>query len=101
RHTRCLSDWSSDVCSSDLCSAPSRAVHPGRTERDHLLRTSSRPRTARASTGTSVLAPRTVSYRGDASPPYRTPPVAAYLQHSCRSEERRVGKESRTRVCPY
>src|SRR5947199_1787518 len=26
RHTRCLSDWSSDVCSSDLCSWASRAM---------------------------------------------------------------------------
>src|ERR1039458_3993669 len=26
RHTRCLSDWSSDVCSSDLCNRASAAV---------------------------------------------------------------------------
>src|SRR5262245_51518414 len=25
RHTSCLSDWSSVVCSSDLCAAPSRS----------------------------------------------------------------------------
>src|SRR5262245_62845050 len=31
RHTRCLSDWSSDVCSSDLDEHPAaeRSVHPG------------------------------------------------------------------------
>src|SRR5437899_9461315 len=28
RHTRCLSDWSSDVCSSDLDRAALRAVQP-------------------------------------------------------------------------
>src|ERR1035441_11031001 len=59
RHTRCLSDWSSDVCSSDLAirkSAP-------------RLRTISRPIFAR------------ISVR--------------------RSEERRVGKECRSRWSPY
>src|SRR5205814_6206674 len=29
RHTRCLSDWSSDVCSSDLTCAPSRRTTCG------------------------------------------------------------------------
>src|SRR5262245_62755694 len=28
RHTRCLSDWSSDVCSSDLATASSSRVDP-------------------------------------------------------------------------
>src|SRR5471030_3469694 len=32
RHTRCLSDWSSDVCSSDLCRrAAAPTVRPART----------------------------------------------------------------------
>src|SRR5436853_4616483 len=31
RHTRCLSDWSSDVCSSDLCERPRRQVEPRST----------------------------------------------------------------------
>src|SRR5215212_11421364 len=30
RHTRCLSDWSSDVCSSDLSAAVMRAPRPCR-----------------------------------------------------------------------
>src|SRR5262245_65335940 len=31
RHTRCLSDWSSDVCSSDLENGPQgRCLHPSR-----------------------------------------------------------------------
>src|SRR5215472_8955053 len=29
RHTRCLSDWSSDVCSSDLAKPPGRDAAPG------------------------------------------------------------------------
>src|SRR5438045_8857767 len=28
RHTRCLSDWSSDVCSSDLAGVRGRAIQP-------------------------------------------------------------------------
>src|SRR5437899_2928749 len=43
RHTRCLSDWSSDVCSSDLCSSTSS--------------TTSSP--ARASTGSTRTRPAT------------------------------------------
>src|SRR5262245_64969786 len=34
RHTRCLSDWSSDVCSSDLSAGDGRAAGVGR---DRLL----------------------------------------------------------------
>src|SRR5258705_9165453 len=42
RHTRCLSDWSSDVCSSDLCAvstaaAVSRPVVPRREPRGPVL----------------------------------------------------------------
>src|SRR5205814_5181414 len=33
RHTRCLSDWSSDVCSSDLGLAPLVAIAGGMGER--------------------------------------------------------------------
>src|SRR5262245_64612132 len=34
RHTRCLSDWSSDVCSSDLHRAETRATPRGRPNHD-------------------------------------------------------------------
>src|ERR1039458_8390052 len=38
RHTRCLSDWSSDVCSSDLVSqAAPRRQHAGLARRRQLL----------------------------------------------------------------
>src|SRR5262245_62882970 len=37
RHTRCLSDWSSDVCSSDLALllVPLQVLHPDRRRRGH------------------------------------------------------------------
>src|SRR5205814_3940759 len=41
RHTRCLSDWSSDVCSSDLV-----AHAPARRVRDHAHRIEVLPRRA-------------------------------------------------------
>src|SRR5258705_3932877 len=83
RHTRCLSDWSSDVCSSDLwCAAPCQrmcgrdiavgspvaiavAEYPGRTFVGKVLRTS------------------------------------GAFDAATRSEERRVGKEGRSRWAPY
>src|SRR5262245_65107069 len=69
RHTRCLSDWSSDVCSSDLVVAPLRGEirrgSPPRASRSHFLPAAS-------------LTSRTDSDRS-------------------RSEERRVGKECRSR----
>src|SRR5262249_56261222 len=66
RHTRLVSDWSSDVCSSDLLCA-SQAPPAA---------TSSR-RKVDASTGPSTL------------------------PEPCRSEERRVGKECRSRWAAY
>src|SRR5262245_65966971 len=74
RHTRCLSDWSSDVCSSDLirCMTPSRKVssQPG---------TSSTPKS---------------------SEPPGNPSAASTRLPRRRSEERRVGKEWRSRWSP-
>src|SRR3989339_1760996 len=66
RHTRLVSDWSSDVCSSDL--APEAG-------------SSSTRRRCRRRTGS-----------GRSRPPPRGRP---------RSEERRVGKEGRSRWSPY
>src|SRR5437899_12114088 len=76
RHTRCLSDWSSDVCSSDL-PAPSTAA--GSTRR-------SRRKATRSSDGTS-------GQHVQARPQGEQGPDRAVVQ---RSEERRVGKECRT-----
>src|SRR5262249_60055405 len=93
RHTRLVSDWSSDVCSSDLCRpGPARAPAtkpPGSREREtrrkrsewHVPPLASRDRPP--APGTEVEAPnRDLSPRRPAGP---------------RSEERRVGKEGRSR----
>src|SRR5205814_7489283 len=85
RHTRCLSDWSSDVCSSDLASPPrlpSRSASVNGPPRGRRRRISASPHYTRA----PAWAPRSGS--SPTSP--RAPPRA-------RSEERRVGKEGRTR----
>src|SRR5438045_9565617 len=72
RHTRCLSDWSSDVCSSDLLRAPARAAR--RHFRAHDL------------------------LHGSLCSPHRQ---GHPRRLHCRSEERRVGKECRSRWSPY
>src|SRR5256885_5554115 len=77
RHTRLQGDWSSDVCSSDLAPAagngnPVRIVHHG-------------PGTA----GSGAHAHRRISA------------AAAHYNTGGRSEERRVGKECRSRWSPY
>src|SRR5947199_10588014 len=74
RHTRCLSDWSSDVCSSDLFAAPLGVA----TARCILVQ----PQGAEATRlGASAL-----TRHGSPHP---------------RSEERRVGKECRYRRRTY
>src|SRR5262245_63920660 len=93
RHTRCLSDWSSDVCSSDL-----------------LLRTSGAPVTHRPRGGTPALRSLERRARGlDSTLPgcrvhaSRDPCARGGLEPTgplVRSEERRVGKEERTRWGP-
>src|SRR5262245_64650653 len=42
RHTRCLSDWSSDVCSSDLVDDPGVPAAVTRQEEDELSRLAGR-----------------------------------------------------------
>src|SRR5947199_2790554 len=65
RHTRCLSDWSSDVCSSDLPEKPS------------------------------------AKSRGLFGVPSGGWERLVHCTRSIRSEERRVGKECRSRWSPY
>src|SRR5690349_22094197 len=79
RHTRSLRDWSSDVCSSDL-----HDVERVLGQRRHLRET--------PSGGHRDLAgdQRVVARRG-----------VGVGQHLGRSEERRVGKECRSRWSPY
>src|SRR5262245_62575499 len=88
RHTRCLSDWSSDVCSSDL-----------RTPRDTppmCLAAVGPRRGVRAALGGAIRPGRP---RGTGS--RRGGPEAAVPAAGVRSEERRVGKEGRSRWGPY
>src|SRR5947199_1610470 len=76
RHTRCLSDWSSDVCSSDL-----------EDDACQVLDASSSP------TRTSTTSARCTSSFGPAAP-------ACWPTRS-RSEERRVGKECKSGGSPW
>src|SRR5258705_9417283 len=87
RHTRCLSDWSSDVCSSDL-TTESIPFHergePLIVERSHCL------------CGIDSVVPRK---RGE----FVVEIIGQGLLDGGhdRSEERRVGKECRSRWSPY
>src|SRR5262245_62523984 len=76
RHTRCLSDWSSDVCSSDLSLNSSRPLAPtaGIESRKEKRAAASR-----------LI-------------PAKSAPVMVVPERD-RSEERRVGKERRTGGC--
>src|SRR5205814_2942737 len=83
RHTRCLSDWSSDVCSSDLAMR-ARGVRFGKAlQMTNVLRDVPRDLGA----GRCYLPARDLAALG------LTP---ADLFDAERSEERRVGKECRS-----
>src|SRR2546430_8719038 len=86
RHTRFDCDWSSDVCSSDLLGhEPSYYVLDGRPQSLYGL----------SKCGADLVFNLTESYAGDDTKEMN---VAAYMD---RSEERRVGKECRSRWSPY
>src|SRR5262245_65659220 len=76
RHTRCLSDWSSDVCSSDL-----PALQAGKTNLQEALQSGARSATAglRGRRLRGFLVSAEVA-------------LALVLLIGARSEERRVGK---------
>src|SRR5690606_39545505 len=84
RHTRFSRDWSSDVCSSDLTSAP----HPSQPPASGSSR--------RSSSWFSACGGSTVPKPPRARPVKDTAATRALLLPS-RSEERRVGKECRSR----
>src|SRR5438094_1251110 len=75
RHTRSYGDWSSDVCSSDL--SPARALEKS-------------PRHASTHAAGVVISQDSL-----------TAHVPLYKGSKERSEERRVGKECRSRWAPY
>src|SRR3712207_7399672 len=85
RHTRYWRDWSSDVCSSDLLSSPgppntsAGEIHCSHTPHSPLCR------------GSSSRDPCSLENSRPSLPG----------GHRGRSEERRVGKECRSRWSPY
>src|SRR5256884_4308493 len=87
RHTRCSRDWSSDVCSSDLCYNAGRML-----SRNVLYLLSTAARNKRLSYEQSER--NRGSYAAAVSPGTKQTQLS-------RSEERRVGKECRSRWSPY
>src|SRR3989440_7337504 len=89
RHTRSDRDWSSDVCSSDLCAAWSELWQwrVSATPRSKIFSASSRGRSPRSR--------RSTRPSSSASACSKSGPLLL------RSEERRVGKECRSRWSPY
>src|SRR5262245_62356727 len=86
RHTRCLSDWSSDVCSSDLAAAP----------------TLERPLPQNLDAERSILGAILLDNHALNAAVQNLKPEDFFLeQHRRRSEERRVGKEGRSRWATY
>src|SRR2546422_7743822 len=83
RHTRCSRDWSSDVCSSDLS--------PEQTKRKRNARFRGEDRMARDEHETKEVIADVIVLRD------------FEIRHGrlLRSEERRVGKECRSRWSPY
>src|SRR3712207_9007600 len=91
RHTRCWRDWSSDVCSSDLL--PDEFTEAMLKRRYRL--TQSQLDTVLARIATEGWAEKKPGYGWTWSPMLTTP------DSLLRSEERRVGKECRSRWSPY
>src|SRR3712207_8054760 len=87
RHTRYWRDWSSDVCSSDLTS-----------ELDTFAQLALKARTQKISSVSFV--PPVISTSSPDIAKIRSM-IETAVDRSERSEERRVGKECRSRWSPY
>src|SRR5256885_11954932 len=95
RHTRLQGDWSSDVCSSDLPAGACNFAVPLSSQQPKVP--------------CMDAAPWLKNYPADV--PHEVHPEQyrslthlleeAFTQHADRSEERRVGKECRSRWSPY
>src|SRR2546426_5486911 len=83
RHTRLQGDWSSDVCSSDLNSLTDAT--PGLS-----------PNLAQVGSGAVTL-----TLKGSGFSSNSTARLGSTTLMTTRSEERRVGKECRSRWSPY
>src|SRR2546430_3454926 len=88
RHTRFDCDWSSDVCSSDLFRAMNTLLKGIGVDRSDLLRRENSERFLDAFKVTDV-------------PTWANVVAFCALVDRVRSEERRVGKECRSRWSPY
>src|SRR5205814_7366599 len=96
RHTRCLSDWSSDVCSSDLLTgADAAGVEAALTALRARLAASALPVADDGAGATGNGHVLFVYYSGHADA--KGIHLAGTKLPFARSEERRVGKECRAR----
>src|SRR2546430_6178213 len=87
RHTRFDCDWSSDVCSSDLDpDAVKRLFEIVYGDLKRLAHSNLRKSSGVGELNTTALVHES---------------FLKYLEHGARSEERRVGKECRSRWSPY
>src|SRR5258707_8112401 len=96
RHTRYWRDWSSDVCSSDLDGPVWRTRSRACSQRDRssfVFQPSSRPLPSSKEDEVPILL-----YSSDKLRTSRSPASGVGVP---RSEERRVGKECRSRWSPY
>src|SRR2546430_12348528 len=87
RHTRFDCDWSSDVCSSDLTSVRREHAPHGKLPSDHYP--DRRRQTPQLQREAHLAVHRSSACSGLKGPKHK------------RSEERRVGKECRSRWSPY
>src|SRR2546430_7168382 len=88
RHTRFDCDWSSDVCSSDL-----KAIEKGSGQ--HCYLTNQEAKRKLGSMVQAALDPRGQQGSADCAGQNN------WMKNKDRSEERRVGKECRSRWSPY
>src|SRR5690606_39486392 len=95
RHTRFSRDWSSDVCSSDLQFAD--YIYPGL---DQLVSEAARLRYRSAAEFTSAITVRSPFGGGIFGGQTHSQSPESMFTHVSRSEERRVGKECRSRWAP-
>src|SRR5258705_4794022 len=93
RHTRCLSDWSSDVCSSDL----------GQMYLSWNVRPMQNELVIHGTRGVMHVDCylQTLTLRKTYAAPKPVQRILGTGLNSLRSEERRVGKECRSRWSPY